>query len=104
MHACYSDSRPTLAPDTPHALCRHQPPWQEFEEFRRSLIRYETEMLKAFGFITNVEHPHQVRAARRQLRSLLPAPSCGLCVVPGSGNMHTHALTHTTCSLQAHAR
>lgn len=33
---------------------------QEYEEFRRSLIRYETEMLKAFGFITNLEHPHRL--------------------------------------------
>lgn len=32
---------------------------QEGEEFRRSLIRYELEMLKAFGFITHVEHPHK---------------------------------------------
>lgn len=33
---------------------------QEAEEFRRSLIRYELEMLKAFGFITHVEHPHKL--------------------------------------------
>ena len=33
---------------------------QEGEEFRRSLIRYESEMLKAFGFIMNVEHPHRL--------------------------------------------
>lgn len=33
---------------------------QEGEEFRRALIRYESEMLKAFGFIMNVEHPHRL--------------------------------------------
>jgi hypothetical protein len=33
---------------------------QEADEFRRSLIRYEMEMLKAFGFITHVEHPHKL--------------------------------------------
>jgi hypothetical protein len=33
---------------------------QEGEEFRRSLIRYENEMLRAFGFIMNVEHPHRL--------------------------------------------
>lgn len=33
---------------------------QEGEEFRRSLIRYEAEMLRAFGFIMNVEHPHRL--------------------------------------------
>lgn len=33
---------------------------QEAEEFRRSLIRYEMEMLKVFGFITHVEHPHKL--------------------------------------------
>lgn len=36
------------------------PGLQDGEEFRRSLIRYETEMLKAFGFIMNVEHPHRL--------------------------------------------
>lgn len=35
-------------------------PPQEGEEFRRALIRYESEMLKAFGFIMNVEHPHRL--------------------------------------------
>ncbi|KAF8064553.1 AVT1D [Scenedesmus sp. PABB004] len=33
---------------------------KEAEEFRRSLIRYELEMLKAFGFITHVVHPHKM--------------------------------------------
>lgn len=33
---------------------------KEGEEFRRSLIRYEAEMLRAFGFIMNVEHPHRL--------------------------------------------
>eukprot|EP00879_Flechtneria_rotunda_P010177 GHRR01010640.1.p1 GENE.GHRR01010640.1~~GHRR01010640.1.p1 ORF type:complete len:338 (+),score=87.45 GHRR01010640.1:153-1166(+) len=33
---------------------------KEADEFRRSLIRYELEMLKAFGFITHVDHPHKL--------------------------------------------
>lgn len=43
---------------------------QESEEFRRSLIRYEIEMLKAFGFITHVEHPHKLLLNYVQLLGL----------------------------------
>lgn len=46
---------------------------QEYEEFRRSLIRYELEMLKAFGFITNVEHPHKLMLNYIQILNLPPA-------------------------------
>lgn len=58
---------------------------QEAEEFRRSLIRYELEMLKAFGFVAHVEHPHklllnycQVLGLDAPAASLEPeqAPSC----------------------------
>ncbi|WIA18964.1 hypothetical protein OEZ85_003633 [Tetradesmus obliquus] len=58
---------------------------KEAEEFRRSLIRYELEMLKAFGFVAHVEHPHklllnycQVLGLDAPAASLEPeqAPSC----------------------------
>jgi hypothetical protein len=47
----------TLLPFCPARACCVL---QEGEEFRRALIRYESEMLKAFGFIMNVEHPHRL--------------------------------------------
>ena len=36
-----------------------QPLHQAYAAFRDAVVRYEREMLKAFGFITHVHHPHK---------------------------------------------
>lgn len=33
---------------------------QDFQQFKEAVVRYEREMLRMFGFITHVEHPHKL--------------------------------------------
>jgi hypothetical protein len=33
---------------------------QEYHSFMEACIKYEREMLKVFGFVTHVEHPHKM--------------------------------------------
>lgn len=43
----------------PPPLSKTAPLSQAYGAFREALVRYEREMLKAFGFITHVHHPHK---------------------------------------------
>jgi hypothetical protein len=53
-------SQALLTPPRLHSQpVKPSPPPQGYAAFRDALVRYEREMLRAFGFITHVHHPHK---------------------------------------------
>jgi len=42
--------------------------FQDYLLFKEACIRYEREMLRSFGFITHVEHPHKLLLNYCQVR------------------------------------
>jgi hypothetical protein len=51
---------------------------QEYHSFQEACIKYEREMLKVFGFVTHVEHPHKMMLNYCQILGLEPAKFPGL--------------------------